>query len=293
MDSVLPRVSLEFSSAPSLGAAYARALLSLRPALAPAGHAQPLIEASLADVKPAPARLAAYREVCGFAPGRDLPLVYPHLMALPLHMAILTAPAFPVRLLGLVQTGNRITRLRRTGADQALDLHCGLTAMRETARGQEFDLLTEAVCAGERTWSQTTTFLARRRSVPRADTGLAAASLPVGMRTTLLKAAGDTGRRYARVSGDINPIHLSNWSARLFGFRQAIAQGMWSLGRIAATIEAQEDRPLAMLGAAFKLPVLLPGQMQLHTWDEGAGCAYALTDETGARPHMSGAAQFG
>ena len=293
MDSVLPHVSLSFSSAPSLGAAYARALLTLRPALAPAGHAQALIEASLAGVKPSAARLAAYREVCGYAPGRSLPLTYPHVMAMPLHMAILTASAFPVRLLGLVHVGNRILRYRQTGADQALDLTCSLTAMRETARGQEFDLVTEAACAGERAWAGTSTFLAHRRTAPRADTGLAAASLPVGMRTTLLPAAGDIGRRYARVSGDINPIHLSGWSARLFGFPQAIAHGMWSLARVAATIEAQEDRPLGILNCAFRLPVLLPAQVQLHTWDEGAGCAYALTDEAGVRPHLGGAAQFG
>lgn len=38
--------------------------------------------------------------------------------------------------------------------------------------------------------------------------------------------ASDLGRRYARVSGDINPIHLHALSARAFGFRRAIAHGM-------------------------------------------------------------------
>jgi hypothetical protein len=292
MDSVLPDVSLNFSSTPSLGAAYARAVFSLRPALAPAGHAQPLIEARLAGVAAAPARLAAYREVCGFPPGRHLPLTYPHVLAMPLHMAMLTASAFPVRLLGLVHVGNRIARYRQIGAEQALDLRCVLGAMRETGRGQEFDLHTEANCDGERAWVETSTFLARRHGGPRLATDTSAASLPVGMRTTLLAAADDIGRRYARVSGDINPIHLSALSARIFGFPRAIAHGMWSLARTAATIEAQADRPLALLDAAFKLPALLPAQLQLHTWDEGAACAYALTDATGARPHMSGAARY-
>jgi acyl dehydratase len=292
MDTVLPHVSLSFSSPPSLGVAYARALLSLRPTLAPAGHAQPLIEASLAGLTAAPERLAAYREICGFPVGHGLPLTYPHVMAMPLHMAILTASAFPVRLLGLVHVGNRITRGLQTGAEDALDMRCTLNAMRETARGQEFDLVTEASCEGERAWAGTSTFLARR-AAPRPDPMTSsAASLPVGMRTTLLPVPADIGRRYARVSGDINPIHLSSLTARLFGFPQAIAHGMWSLARTAAAIEAQEDRPLASISATFKLPVLLPAQVQLHTWDENAGCAYGLTDETGARPHMNGAARF-
>jgi acyl dehydratase len=292
MDTVLPNVSLSFSSAPSLWTGYARALLRPRPALAPAGYAQPLIEASIAGLKPARGSVAAYRAVCGYDAAGPLPLTYPHVLAMPLHLAVLTASAFPVRLLGLVHVSNSIARYRQIGDGDALDLRCALTAMRESARGQEFDLVTEALLAGERAWSETSTFLARRRAPARANSAPDALSLPVGMRTTLWSAPADIGRRYARVSGDINPIHLGRLGARLFGFPQAIAHGMWSLARTAATIEAQADRPIATLNAAFKLPVLLPAQVQLHTWDEGANCAYVLTDERGARPHLSGAARF-
>lgn len=293
MDSVLPNVSLSFARAPSPWAAYARALLP-RPVLAPAGYVQPLIEASLGGIATSRDRLGAYRAVCGYGEEHGVPLTYPHVMAMPLHLAILTAPAFPVRLIGLVHIANSITRYHVIDADAALDLRCALVAMRETGRGQEFELVTEAQLSGERVWLETSTFLARRRdTTARPEAALSPMSMPVGMNTTLWSAAADTGRRYARVSGDYNPIHLAGFSARLLGFPQAIAHGMWSLARSAATIEALADRPVAMLNAAFKLPVLLPGQMQLHTWDEGAGCAYALTAADGARPHINGTARYG
>ena len=50
--------------------------------------------------------------------------------------------------------------------------------------------------------------------------------------------AKDLGRRYAAISGDYNPIHLGALSAKLFGFKQAIAHGMWSKARCLAALDA-------------------------------------------------------
>ena len=38
----------------------------------------------------------------------------------------------------------------------------------------------------------------------------------------------NTGRRYALTSGDFNLIHIHAITAKAFGFKQAIAHGMWS-----------------------------------------------------------------
>ena len=49
----------------------------------------------------------------------------------------------------------------------------------------------------------------------------------------------DIGRRYGAVSGDRNPIHLYPLTARLFGFRRAIAHGMWTKARCLAALEGR------------------------------------------------------
>ena len=85
-------------------------------------------------------------------------------MTMPLHLAMLTSDAFPVRLLGLVHVGNKIISRRPIAEDEALDVHCSLPAHRETDRGQEFDLTTTASVQGSEIWSETSTFLARRRA---------------------------------------------------------------------------------------------------------------------------------
>jgi hypothetical protein len=231
--------------------------------------------------------LAAYREVCGCPDDGQLPLAYPHILAMPLHMAMLTAPAFPVRLPGLIHVANRIERSRAIAAHERLDFLCTLPGLRETARGQEFDLHTQARSGDEPVWSETCTYLARRATAPKGAPR-AALAMPPPSRTADWPAPTDIGRRYARVSGDRNPIHLHAVSARLFGHARPIAHGMWSLAHVAAQLEAWAGRPLAQFDAAFKLPIALPARLRLHAWDEGGQARYLLADEGARLPRMEG-----
>ncbi|WP_230396644.1 MaoC family dehydratase [Streptomyces blattellae] len=70
------------------------------------------------------------------------------------------------------------------------------------------------------------------------------------------RLAGDIGRRYAAASGDRNPIHLYPLTARPFGFRRAVAHGMWTLARCLAAHGVPER---ALVRAQFRAPVQLPG----------------------------------
>ena len=56
----------------------------------------------------------------------------------------------------------------------------------------------------------------------------------------------DLGRRYGSVSGDLNPIHLSDPTAKLFGFPRAIAHGMWTKARCLAALHDRIPDALAV-----------------------------------------------
>jgi acyl dehydratase len=286
-------VELRFAAPPPLWPAYLRAALSRKPALAREGT-MPAIGAQV-QVRAHPAALAAYRAVCGCPDDGHLPLAYPHVLAMPAHLAMLTSSIFPVRLPGLVHVANTITRERPIFADETLELDCRLPGMRETGRGQEFDLHTEARSGGELVWREVSTYLARR---PRAGVGSdkggtsgaspKAAVHPAQPSLRLWAAPADIGRRYARVSGDRNPVHLFNLTARLFGFPRAIAHGMWSMACSAAHLEAGAGRRLAMLEVVFKRPVMLPAQLRLTSWEAADGRACLLADAQSETPYMSG-----
>jgi acyl dehydratase len=74
---------------------------------------------------------------------------------------------------------------------------------------------------------------------------------------------GATGRHYARLSGDFNPIHLHPLLSRWFGFDQPIIHGMYMVARAQAEIERHSGRPLQCIDVEFKRPVSLPATICL------------------------------
>lgn len=76
--------------------------------------------------------------------------------------------------------------------------------------------------------------------------------------------AGDAGLRYARASGDFNPIHLWPWSARLLGFSRPILHGHCILAMMAhAMCSATGDRT-RKISARFRGPLELPATVRLE-----------------------------
>ena len=100
-------------------------------------------------------------------------------------------------------------------------------------------------------------------------------------------APAGLGRRYGFISGDVNPIHMSDLTARAFGFPRAIAHGMWSLGRLASDFEAELFNGCE-LSVNFKLPIYMPSWLMLQRWPIENGSGFVLRDGQGEKPHLVG-----
>jgi acyl dehydratase len=97
---------------------------------------------------------------------------------------------------------------------------------------------------------------------------------------------GDLGRRYAAVSGDRNPIHLTDLTAKPFGFSHHIAHGMWTHAR--ALAELDNRLPDAYrVEVAFKKPITLPGTVEFGARDVDGRLDFAVTSRSGS-PHLLG-----
>ena len=285
--------SLEFARAPAVWSMYPRIMASRKPSLVPEGGEVPRIESRLAKVVIDRKHLAQYSEVCGAAAGATLPIAYPHILATPLHLAMLGAEAFPVKLFGLVHVQNRIAMREPLSAGEAAEIRCWIEGHRETERGQEFDLHTEYVVGGEPRWDETCTFLARKRPAPGGKTAtinraVENSSDGAVIKSSSFRAPSGLGRRYGFISGDVNPIHMSDLTARAFGFPKAIAHGMWSLGRLASDFEAAQFNGGCELNVNFKLPIYMPAWLMLQRWEIENGSAFALRDAQGEKPHLTG-----
>src|SRR2546422_1630845 len=248
------RMTIQLDQRPGLGRLYAKAVATAR-----GRHGDKLPETSvaMADVAVDREQLASYADVCGFRQSDVLPPTYPHVLAFPLALTLMVDPSFPFPLPGLVHVANRITQQRTLSADERLTLMVRATNLRPHPRGRQFDITIDATVAGETVWAETSTYLRRERTAqppPRpSPTREEGGSAP----TAIWRVARNIGRRYAAVSGDVNPIHLNPLAARLFGFRRAIAHGMWLKARCLAALEGHLADALTAT-VEFKSPLLLP-----------------------------------
>ena len=77
-------VSYRFRRLPSTFRYFPRAVFGRRNALVPDGQSVPRLEGSVESVSADAGHLARYREICGFADDGNLPVTYPHVVAMPL-----------------------------------------------------------------------------------------------------------------------------------------------------------------------------------------------------------------
>jgi acyl dehydratase len=107
-----------------------------------------------------------------------------------------------------------------------------------------------------------------------------------------IEATRSIGRRYGWLSRDLNPIHLGDWGARLFGFDAAVAHGMWSMARSLAALGPALTPPVRV-HVDFKLPLFLPSVARLEHWPRDGRHVFVLKDGEGQRPHLAGSTRPG
>jgi len=278
---------------------YPRAVFARRSTWLPEGTTVPRIEGTVATVVAGSGHLRRFREVCGFPDDGHLPIAYPHVLAMPLHIALLTRREFVVRLMGLIHVDNEIEFLRPLPERGQYGLRAWVEGHEDTDRGQEFQLHTEMSDREGVAWRECCTLLARRQVTGAQASRTARATLrapkpPAGTEVAEVPFEADhrIARCYGRVSGDLNPIHLADVSARRYGFDRAVAHGMWSMARSLAALGPALTAAPCRIPVEFKLPLFLPSRARLEHWrPTGRPWTFVLRDGSGARPHLAGAVE--
>jgi acyl dehydratase len=261
---------------------------SLLPFIPGRGKDVPDLELSLAGVRPDPEAVAAYAKVCGFSLRDHLPPTYPHVLAFPLHMAVLADGRFPFGAVGLVHVENRIVQHRRIGLGEELKLCVRPTGLQPHPRGKTFGLLTEAWSGRQKAWESVSTMLHRGGEKPAGPKGAKDSEEEPDLTVSAeWRLGGDLGRRYASVSGDRNPIHMHSLTARPLGFPGAIAHGMWTKARCLAALESRLPDAFAT-EVRFRKPILLPARVEFLSDAAGEEIAFAVRGAKRQTPHLDG-----
>jgi acyl dehydratase len=256
--------------------------------VAPGGGGAPFATCYLLPTIP-DAHIARYRAALGFG-GSRVPLTYYYLLAQRAHLATMLDAAFPYRLVGAIHVDNLLRGGIQPAAGRPLLLATTVSIAPPAANGAVHAALdTEATQDGSLVFRCRSTYLVvrGRRSGgerPPAPREEALALAPVAG----WHLSAGSGRAYAALSGDWNPIHLWPWSARLMGLKAPIIHGMHTLGRVCAELERAGGRPLSGLDGRFRAPVILGSTVAL-----GADLALGrYTVDAGGRIAVEGGFEF-
>jgi acyl dehydratase len=272
----------ELERIPGLLPLYGRAAVT---AVGGGGDRLPDAEVVVRDVTFDGDHLAAYARVCGF-PLRDaLPSTYPHVVAFPLTVHLMARRSFPFPLPGLVHLAQAIEQRAPLTLHDRPSVRARAVDLRPHPKGRQFDVVVDAEVDGTTVWQARSTYL--RRGGGSGDAPTDAWEPLGGPPAATWRVAGDTGRRYAAVSGDRNPIHLNRFTSRLGGFPRPIAHGMWTMARAAAALDGRvPDRH--RFEVTFRRPVALPTRVELRTQPTADGWLLDLRDARRGALHLTG-----
>lgn len=275
---------LDLHRPPALTPLFAKAALKRRGA-----HSELPAQGLRCAVRVDPQAMQRYRYACGFHDDGLMPPTYPHILAFPLQMHVLTRRDFPFPLLGLVHLHNQIRVVRPLGGISEVRLAVHAENLRPHPKGALFDLVISMADRLGLLWEARSSFLCRGVQVPGATAPEAPDLLLPMVEFAHWSAPADVGRRYAKVSGDYNPIHLSAPSARLFGFPGAIAHGLWLKARALAELQNQLPRANLSISATFRKPVRLPSEVILLASAAASSGQFEVRGAEQELLHLSGA----
>lgn len=250
-----------------------------------------------------PDKVEEFQRLMGRARGDFLPSGYIHILVFPVAVSVLSRPDFPLPLLGMIHLRNEIHHLRAIRLDERLTVTAWVENLAPHRSGSQVDVVVHVHSGPEMVWTGRSTYLAKGihltgttdaggATAVAVEASPAADELP-GCPTAEWSLGGDTGRRYAAVSGDYNPIHLSVPSARALGMKRPIAHGMYLASRMVAAAGPGESTPFKWT-VDFRTPVLLPSRVFLSSEVDASstaqwrGAEVIAWDPRRRRTHFSG-----
>ncbi|MFV5464689.1 MaoC/PaaZ C-terminal domain-containing protein, partial [Acinetobacter sp. 207] len=206
--------------------------------------------------------LKAYNAVTGFKNNGYIPAIYLAVLSQSLQMHMMTQEAFPFAILGLVHIRNQVKQSRKVGLNEQLTLSCKFGELQPHDKGVQFDFITTVKVGNEVVMEGLTTYLARQKTTTKAAAKPAESKALNYAVQAEWDISENTGRRYALTSGDFNLIHIHAITAKAFGFKQAIAHGMWSKAKALSSLTLPDAYEVDVW---FKLPMYLPSKVEFLT----------------------------
>lgn len=279
---------VKLTEKPSTFDVYTGAVRSALPIVgAPGGRNLPPETLVLEGVRVDTANLAAYARATGLRFGDTVPLTYPFTLVFPMVMKLMVSKDFPFAAMGSVHAENVIEQFRPISVSEPLDIAVHAENLREHRKGLLVDLISEVRVGRELVWRQTSTFLNQQKTSLSGEPGPEPKPdevPPPPLRTQRVDQSIIS--KYAAVSGDRNPIHVSSLGAKAFGFPRTIAHGMWSAATVLGAVEGRIPDAVTY-SVRFGKPILLPATLNVYADRADSGWDLSIKHPKKGYPHLT------
>lgn len=274
---------IEYRSKPSAFAYMARAFLPKRGPVR-----QPYLLLRWRGVRAAPTDVDDACSLAEEPSAESLPFLYFAIVGFRLQMALLTHRTFPVPIWRMLQIRNRLLQHRALPRSASVDIELRLVALRVLSKGLEADLHMTVSESSSVAWECMNTFYARGSFGP-ANAVVGESMVPPEDRPLAEWTSPTTGAwRFAKLTGDYNPLHLIHGHARRRKFPRAFLHPQRVLGACLARLPQLAHRAPTSLDVWIKGPVPYGANVRLAASGEGDACRFALWTEFDPRPAIVG-----
>lgn len=281
---------LHYDQPPGFAGIYRRLLLGRRNRYAP-GTALPVFQGDWKGARADADRIARYCAACGLEDDGHYPLLYPHVLTSAIHIDFISQRQFPLSPMGAVHTRIHVVQHRPIPSGATVDIQCRLAEYRVLKAGIEFDITTTLTLDGQRCWESLSANLIRGKKFGEAVEPPPLAQLPDLEATNGdqgWEVPKDMGWRYAKITGDYNPIHISRIMAKFLGFDRDIIHGMWSGARCLAHVPRLDPAQPVRADLIFKGPVFMESSVTFKSGERDGGHAFDLYCGDNPRPVIRG-----
>lgn len=215
-----------------------------------------------------------------------------HITAFGLSTAMMAEARFPLPLLGMVHLQHKVWHMSDIPIDTPVRISTWAQHLAPHHAGTTVEIWVQVTdpATEKLLWQSMALYLSRSVTLPAISKPQRPerSSFDPPVMTGQWNLPKDIGRRYGAVSGDRNPIHLSNLAAKALGMPGAIAHGMYAAGKMLVGREMTAPFTWAI---EFASPMRLPARVTLNYGTDGDRLVVTAWNAKHEKLHFTAAIQ--
>jgi hypothetical protein len=242
---------------------------------------------TLSGISADKSQLEAFCKMFGFSTAH-VPSTYWHIRLFSVRILLASHPDAPFPLPGMVHLSDSIRQFDTIYPDDQLDVSCRFGKLLAHEKGTAFETLTELRRGNQLVWQENAVNLyLGKKDLANDPVSSPALDIEQVDHQASWQLPEQLGLKYARVSGDFNPIHLHAIGARLFGFPKHLIHGWYGLNRSIAPFQDRMAVPHELY-VSFKKPLFLPGNVVAEAEIKDEKIIFEAKNAEEGYPHLKG-----